>query len=112
MAAAARRVHGGVRRARADEWAEIFAAVDACVSPVLDLAEAPLGDQLHARGTFTERFGVVQPEPAPRLSRTPGSIGTAPTAPGADGAAVLGAWGFGADEIDALVTRGVLAVPS
>ena len=92
-----------------DEWAEMFAGVDACVTPVLDLAEAPDGGHLAARGTFTDEFGVPQPQPAPRFSRTPGRIGRAPTAPGAVGAGALRAWGFEDAEIDELVATGVVA---
>jgi alpha-methylacyl-CoA racemase len=97
-------------RAR-DEWAEVFANVDACVTPVLDLAEAPKGSHLQARGTFADAFGVIQPQPAPRLSRSPGRIQSPPTAPGADSVAVLRAWGFDQHDIDRLIADRVVAVP-
>jgi alpha-methylacyl-CoA racemase len=64
-----------------DEWAAAFEGVDGCVAPVLDLAEAPDGGHLAARGTFTEAFGVVEPAPTPRLSRMPGRIRSAPPGP-------------------------------
>jgi alpha-methylacyl-CoA racemase len=54
-----------------DEWAAIFEPLDACVSPVLSLAEAPLHPHNEARKAFIEVDGVVQPAPAPRLRRTP-----------------------------------------
>jgi len=91
-----------------DEWAAAFEGVDGCVAPVLDLAEAPDGAHLAARGTFTEAFGVVQPAPAPRLSRTPGRIRSAPPAPGADSREVLSDWGFDKAEIDALIAQGTV----
>lgn len=53
-----------------DEWAEIFADVDACVSPMLTLWEAPEHPHHVARGAFIEVDGVRQPAPAPRFSRT------------------------------------------
>lgn len=57
-----------------DHWAELFAATDACITPVLSMAEAPAHPHNVARGTFVERAGMPQPAPAPRLSATPGRI--------------------------------------
>lgn len=56
-----------------DEWADLFAATDACVTPVLSLAEAPGHPHNLARGAFVDIDGVGQPAPAPRFSRTPTS---------------------------------------
>ena len=61
------------RRSR-DEWANYFAATDACVTPVLSMAEAPLHPHNMARGTFTICDDVRQPAPAPRFSVTESSI--------------------------------------
>jgi alpha-methylacyl-CoA racemase len=94
-----------------DDWAELFADVDGCVTPVLDLSEAPAGAHLAARGTFTEAFGVIQPEPAPRMSRTPGRIQSGPTEPGADSVDVLRTWGFDTADIDRLIADGVVRQP-
>ena len=47
-----------------DDWAARFADTDACVTPVLTLAEAPGHPHNAARGTFTAA-GPVQPAPAP-----------------------------------------------
>lgn len=54
-----------------DEWAEVFAGRDACVSPVLSPWEAHEHPHNAARGAFVEVDGVRQPAPAPRFSRTP-----------------------------------------
>ncbi|MEV4703057.1 CaiB/BaiF CoA-transferase family protein [Actinoplanes sp. NPDC049316] len=54
-----------------DEWSEVFAGVDACVTPVLSPAEAPGHPHNRARGTFVTVGDQVQPAPAPRFSRTP-----------------------------------------
>ena len=55
------------------EWVEIFTAhADACVTPVLAPGEALADPHNVERATFVEVAGVVQPAPAPRLSRTPG----------------------------------------
>ncbi|MGW5383231.1 CaiB/BaiF CoA transferase family protein [Nocardia sp. NPDC003963] len=52
------------------EWTEIFAGTDACVTPVLSYEEAARDPHLVARGTIVESEGVTQPAPAPRFSRT------------------------------------------
>jgi alpha-methylacyl-CoA racemase len=57
-----------------DEWAKVFAATDACVTPVLSMAEAPVHPHNRARGTFIQRGGIPQPAAAPRFSETPGRI--------------------------------------
>ncbi|MDG3011717.1 CoA transferase [Rhodococcus sp. D2-41] len=54
-----------------DEWTKVFADVDACVTPVLTMAEAPDNEHLRARGTLTDVGGTMQAAPAPRFSRTP-----------------------------------------
>ena len=54
-----------------DEWTEIFAGTDACVTPVLTWTEAAQNDHLRARATVVEANGVEQAAPAPRFSRTP-----------------------------------------
>ena len=51
-----------------DEWVAAFAGVDACLTPVLTLEEAPRHEQARARGAFTEVGGVTLPSPAPRFS--------------------------------------------
>ena len=49
-----------------DDWAAHFAGTEACVTPVLTLAEAADHPHNQARGTFAEA-GIVQPAPAPRF---------------------------------------------
>jgi alpha-methylacyl-CoA racemase len=88
-------------RAR-DEWAEMFEPLDACVSPVLTLGEAPAHPHLAARGAVVDVDGVQQPGPAPRFSRTPGQVGRPPASAGADTRQALQAWGFSAAEVERL----------
>jgi alpha-methylacyl-CoA racemase len=76
-----------------DEWAGAFDGVDACVAPVLSPWEAPHHPHAAAREAFTEVFGVTQPSPAPRFSRTPGAIAGPPAIPGAHTDEVLAEWG-------------------
>ncbi|MGW2830010.1 CaiB/BaiF CoA transferase family protein [Streptomyces sp. NPDC001286] len=75
-----------------DEWAAVFEGSDACVAPVLSLAEAPRHPHLAARGTFTDHGGITQPAPAPRFSATPTAVRTGPARPGADTAGVARDW--------------------
>ena len=62
-----------------DEWTEIFAGTDACVTPVLTWSEAACSEHLRARETMVTRDGVDQAAPAPRFSRTPANpVGVPP----------------------------------
>ncbi len=92
-----------------DEWAEVFDGTDACVAPVLSLAEAPHHPHLVARRSF-EPFGDGHlPVVPPRFSATPaGRPGPEPR-PGADTRRHLLAHGFTAAEVDALVASGAVA---
>jgi alpha-methylacyl-CoA racemase len=64
-----------------DEWVEIFAGSDACVTPVLTWSEAANDAHLTARATMIKTNGVEQAAPAPRFSRTPAvSVGPPPAA--------------------------------
>jgi len=88
-----------------DEWAAIFEGSDACVSPILSMAEAPRHPHNAARGAFVERDGAMQPAPAPRFSRTPGGLKTPPPLRGEHSREVLAEFGFSEAEITALAPR-------
>lgn len=89
-----------------DEWAELFEATDACVAPVLSLAEAPNHAHNRARQTFAEAGGLTRPTPAPRLSRSPSRMASGRSVK-AD--ALLEKLGFSHAELQALARSGVLA---
>ena len=91
-----------------DEWCALLEGSDACVTPVLDLEEAPQHPHNQARSTFVVVDDVLQPAPAPRLSRTPGEIRNPPPQAGQDTQAVLCEWGFTQEEIDALLAAGAI----
>jgi len=91
------------------EWIEIFDGVDACVSPVWRLGEAPADPHLRARETIVVRNGVTQPNVAPRFSRTPGAIGAEARKPGQDTTDALRDWGVKDERIESLLTAGVIA---
>jgi alpha-methylacyl-CoA racemase len=59
------------RRESRDHWCRVFAGTDACVAPVLSLAEAPDHPHNAARGTFVTEHGLLQPAPAPRFKDSP-----------------------------------------
>ena len=64
-----------------DEWCAVLEGTDACFAPVLTLAESFDHPHMRARKTYIEANGIRQPAPAPRFSRTPGSVAQAPDAP-------------------------------
>jgi alpha-methylacyl-CoA racemase len=92
-----------------DEWAELFAGTDACLTPVLGLTEAAAHPHMAARGVFFDAGGTPQPGPAPRFSRTPGAVRGAPRRAGEDTVEALTAWGFASDELRALLDGGAIA---
>jgi alpha-methylacyl-CoA racemase len=91
-----------------DDWCTLLEGSDACVAPVLDMAEAPLHPHNQARGAFIEIDGVTQPAPAPRFSRTVPEAGKAAAAPGQHSAAVLADWGWSTESIESLQNAGVI----
>jgi len=90
-----------------DEWCAVFEGSDACFAPVLGFGEAAADPHNAARGAFVEVAGVSQPGPAPRFSRTPGSVRRAPPERGQGGAEALADWGFDAADIQQLSTLGL-----
>ncbi|WP_307836077.1 CaiB/BaiF CoA transferase family protein [Phycicoccus sonneratiae] len=96
------------RRTR-DEWAAQFEGSDACVAPVLSLAEASRHPQAVARGSFVDDgSGNPVPRTPPRLSATPVRTPGPEPAPGADTTSWLLAHGFGDDEVAGLLASGAV----
>jgi alpha-methylacyl-CoA racemase len=91
------------------EWCAIFDGSDACVAPVLSLAEAPQDRHNAARGTFVAVDGVMQPLPAPRFSATAAPDPVMPRgADNTDSAALLRVIGYSQQKIDALHEAGAV----
>jgi alpha-methylacyl-CoA racemase len=90
------------------EWTDRFAGVDACVTPVLSLAEAAAHPHLRERETFVDADGLTQPAPAPRLSRTPAAITGPRVGPRAHTTEVLAELGLDDTDVDALRAQGVV----
>ena len=88
-----------------DEWTAIFAEKDACVTPVLSPREAAR----HPYNTERDVFAlepVIQPNPAPRFSKTPGSIGDVTLT---DPAESLRRWGLSDERLESLRESGAFA---
>jgi alpha-methylacyl-CoA racemase len=95
-----------VREKTRDQWVELFEASDACVAPVLSLAEAPAHPHNRARQTFAAADTLTRPAPAPRFSRTPAVMASGRAV---EAGAVLDRLGFSPEELEALAKSGVLA---
>jgi len=72
-----------------DEWCAIMEGTDVCFAPVISMLEAPYHPHLAARNTYITLEGVLQPNIAPRFSRTQCNEPKPPRARGADTETVL-----------------------
>jgi alpha-methylacyl-CoA racemase len=88
-----------------DEWTEIFEGVDACVTPVLSPREAAHHRYNTERDVFS-LDGDVQPQPAPRFSKTPGAIGRSPGKAGSGTREGLLSWGIDVQRQEELRAEG------
>jgi len=88
------------------EWIAHFEGTDACVAGIVPISEAVHHPHLVARETFVEHEGIVQPQPAPRFSRTQATLGLPPSAiAGQHTREALTAWGIA--DVEGLIERGV-----
>jgi alpha-methylacyl-CoA racemase len=90
-----------------DEWAAIFAPLDACVAPVLTLAEAPTHPHNVERGSFVDVAGTTVAAPAPRFSTT-ATTAAAPSEPDTEADAVLAELGYDDAGLTALRKSGAI----
>jgi len=77
-----------------EQWCAVFDGTDACVAPVLSIAEAPLHPHTRSRATFIDVDGVSQPAPAPRFSGTPSATPRPPEPVNSSYEQCLRAWGW------------------
>jgi len=84
-----------------------FDSSDACFAPVLSWSEAPRHPHNRARSSYISVKRVEQPAPAPRFSRTPPEVKRPPPERGEGGRQALLDWGFTAQQIDSLKSRGL-----
>jgi len=104
-----KRVAEVVKTRTRDDWMKVFDGTDGCVAPVLSMDEAPKHPHNAARSTFVEAFGVTQPGPAPRFSRTAGAVNGAPAVAGRNSADVLESWGIASERVKAFLSAGAVA---
>ncbi len=88
-----------------DEWMSLFDGKDACVTPVLELDEVNKHPHNFERNLLTKVDGVLQPSPAPKLSRTPGQIGSLKSSSRVSTRKILKEIGYTKDEIDGFFER-------
>lgn len=103
-----RRVAELIRTRTRDEWMKVFDGTDACVAPVLSMDEAPKHPHNAERKTFVEAFGVIQPGPAPRFSRTAGAVNGVPALAGKQSEDVLKGWGIGVEQAAGFIKSGAV----
>lgn len=103
------RLAGVFRTRTRDEWAELAAGTDACLTAVLTPEEAAEHPHNVARGTFIELDGARQPAPAPKFDRTPPDTPAPPHEPRSDTTEVLTALGYTSDDIARMRANGVIA---
>jgi alpha-methylacyl-CoA racemase len=76
-----------------EQWCTVFEGVDACVTPVLSMEEAPRHPHLADRASFVNVAGVTQPAPVPRFEGYTSPMSRPPAAAGVGGRAALHDWG-------------------
>lgn len=93
-----------------DFWVARFRGSDACVAPVISLAQAATNEHLRSRSTFVKVDGISQPAPAPRFDRTPPPERPGkPQAPGANTMEVLIGLGYSQEQIGMLLEVGAIS---
>ena len=94
------------------EWVEIFDGSDACVTPVLELHEAPEHPHNKARKSFVKNYAgdMMAPIPAPRLSRPPAIANVSVPEPemGANTDEILSEFGYGQEDIEKMKIEGTV----
>ena len=91
-----------------DEWTSVFEGTDACVAPVLELDEVAHHPHNVERDVFATVDDVLQPAPAPRLSRTPGQAMPARGRRGANTQEVLIDLGYSADDVQTFIEKQIV----
>lgn len=91
-----------------DDWAQLFATVDCCVTPILTPEEALLNQQIVARGMVLESAGLTQFSPPMKLSEHGFTIRQQAPKVGEHTTQILAAAGYTPMEIAQLKSNGAL----
>ena len=102
------KIASAIKSKSREEWENLMEGTDVCFAPVLTIDEAYDHPHNLERDTFIEVAGVKQPAPAPRFSRTPASITSAPPHPGEHTEEILLDSGFTISEISSLREQNVI----
>lgn len=100
-----------IKRKTRDEWDAVFSDADVCYAPVLAMAEVRHHPHHRARGTFLDDGEVWQPAPAPRLSRTPGTVRSHAAQIGEHSEDILREFGFDEQQIAQRLANGAVHAP-
>ena len=93
---------------RRDEWAEVFAAVDCSVTPILSPEEALDNEQISARQMVLKIDGLTQFAPPLKMSCFDFTVRQPAPKLGEHNVAILSAAGYSTEEIAALQKSGAL----
>jgi alpha-methylacyl-CoA racemase len=93
------RIAEAVKARTRDEWAELAAGTDTCLTPILTPREVLDHPHNRERQSFVMVGDSLQPAPAPRFSRTAPAPPTPPPTTGADALTILADWGLDDDAI-------------
>lgn len=93
------------------EWCAIFDGSDACVTPILNIKDVSEHPHNKENETFTiMKNNYPSPNPAPRLSRTPGTSMATCRNPkrGENSIEILTNFGYSSKEIDEFMEKGII----
>lgn len=96
-----------------DDWCRIFDNLDACVTPVVDLNCVDKNECNSMRKSFYKNDeNLIVPEPAPKLSRTPGKSSgrNSLPQPGEHTVEILKELGCNTNNINELIKKGIVYV--
>jgi alpha-methylacyl-CoA racemase len=92
------------------EWTRVFDGTDACVTPVLSMAEAPLHPHNVERGNLVSHLDLMQPAPSPRFSESSTKLLGPPPHPGEHTVEILSELGIDSVDAQNLLDGGIVDI--